>query len=79
MCSMRQWLEKTCEVAGVDFWDVYTQDPAFERQSEVDYLRGDYSKAEKVLGWKPKTTFHGLVELMFKSDYEALSHNSGTR
>ena len=70
--TVKQWLEETCKVAGVDFWDVYTQSPTMERQSEVDYLRGDYSKAQKILGWKPTTTFEGLVEIMYKADYESL-------
>ena len=70
--TVKQWLEKTCEVAQVDFWNVYTQSPTQERQAEVDYLRGDYSKAEKVLGWKPKVKFDELIELMYKADYDSL-------
>ena len=69
--TVKQFLEEACRVAGVDFWDVYTQDPTFERQSEVDYLRGDASKAEKILSWKPTTSFEELVEMMVRAD-EAL-------
>jgi GDPmannose 4,6-dehydratase len=36
----------------------------------VDDLRGDYSKAQRVLGWKPKTSFKELIQLMVKSDLE---------
>lgn len=74
--TVKQWLERACEVANVDFWDVYTQDPTMERQSEVDYLKGDYSKAQKVLGWAPKIGFNELVEQMVKSDEAQLSHTS---
>jgi GDPmannose 4,6-dehydratase len=42
----------------------------FYRPAEVDLLIGNASKAEKILGWKPKTSFHGLVELMMKYDLE---------
>lgn len=66
--TVKEWLEKSCEAAGVDFWDIYSQDPTFERQSEVDYLKGDYSKANKILGWEPKTRFNKLVEEMVKAD-----------
>lgn len=45
-------------------------DPRYFRPAEVDILLGDYSKAEKDLGWKPKTTFKKLVTLMTKADYE---------
>ena len=40
------------------------------RPAEVDYLIGDASKAEKELGWKPKTSFKELVEMMVKADLE---------
>lgn len=74
--TVKQWLEKTCEVAGVDFWDVYTQDPTMERQSEVDYLKGDYSKAQSVLGWTPTIHFDELVEMMYKSDWQQLTNGA---
>ena len=66
--TVKEWLEKTCEVAGVDFWDAYLQDTTFERQSEVDYLKADPSKAKKELGWQTKMSFSELVETMYKSD-----------
>lgn len=77
--TVKQWLEKTCEIAGVDFWDILIQDPAFERQSEVDYLRGDSSKAEKVLGWKSKVGFSELVEMMYKADYDSLKSSNSSK
>ena len=48
-------------------------DPAFVRPAEVDLLIGDPSKAERDLGWKPKTTFEELIRLMVRSDLELLS------
>jgi GDPmannose 4,6-dehydratase len=35
--------------------------PEFYRPAEVDLLIGDSSKAERVLGWKPKVAFKDLV------------------
>jgi len=43
-------------------------DPIYFRPAEVDLLIGDYSKAKKELGWKPKTKFKDLVKLMVKED-----------
>ena len=43
-------------------------DPHFNRPSEVEVLCGDASKAEKGLGWKPKTSFKELVKMMVESD-----------
>ena len=66
--TVKEWLEESCRVGGVDFWDVYTQNPAFERQAEVDYLRGDSSKAKKVLGWEPTKRFADIVKEMVESE-----------
>jgi GDPmannose 4,6-dehydratase len=45
-------------------------DPEYFRPTEVDLLIGDGSKAEKELGWKPKTKFKDLVKMMAESDLE---------
>ncbi len=42
--------------------------PDFYRPAEVDLLLGDPSKAEKVLGWKRKVDFPGLVKKMVEYD-----------
>jgi len=39
-------------------------DPYYFRPAEIDSLVGDYSKAQKELGWKPKYNFNRLVEEM---------------
>ena len=66
--TIKEWLEETCNVAGVDYWDAFEQNPAFMRPAEVDVLKGDYSKAKKELGWEPKVTFKDLVKEMVQSD-----------
>ncbi|KKU78934.1 MAG: GDP-mannose 4,6-dehydratase [Parcubacteria group bacterium GW2011_GWA2_47_7] len=43
-------------------------DPGYFRANEVPHLRGDASKARKILGWKPKTTFNELVKIMVDAD-----------
>lgn len=43
-------------------------DPSLYRPAEVDFLLGDASKARRVLGWSPKTTFTALVEEMVRAD-----------
>jgi len=43
-------------------------DPAYFRPTEVDLLIGDPTKAQTVLGWKPKYDLAGLVEEMVASD-----------
>lgn len=43
-------------------------DPKYYRPTEVDILQGDYSKANKILGWKPRTNFEQLVKIMMICD-----------
>ena len=43
-------------------------DSAYFRPAEVDYLRGDYKKANKILGWKPKISFKELVKEMVENE-----------
>jgi GDPmannose 4,6-dehydratase len=38
----------------------------------VDNLQGDATKARKLLGWEPKTTFKELVKIMVREDIQAL-------
>jgi len=45
-------------------------DPNYYRPTEVDLLIGDPTKVKKVLGWKAKTKFENLVQLMIKSDMD---------
>jgi len=45
-------------------------DPRYFRPAEVELLLGDPAKAKSVLGWRPKVTFEGLVEMMTKADLD---------
>jgi GDPmannose 4,6-dehydratase len=47
-------------------------DPGYFRPTEVDELRGDASKARKVLGWTHRVGFEALVREMVESDFRAL-------
>ena len=55
-------------------------DPRYFRPTEVDLLLGDASKAERELGWKPKTKFYELVSMMTQADFELMQNkkNSGS-
>jgi GDPmannose 4,6-dehydratase len=66
--SVREFLEIAFDMAGLD-WEKYVViDEAFFRPSEVDFLRGDPSKAYRQLGWKPKISFEALVHDMLEND-----------
>ena len=51
-------------------------DPKYFRPTEVEELLGDASKARKVLGWVPKTTFKDLVKEMVAADLDLVERES---
>ena len=71
--SVRRFCEIAFEHVGLDYEDHVTVDPKFMRPAEVDLLIGDRSKAEKILGWQPRTSFEELVTMMVDADIELLS------
>lgn len=72
--SVREFLQMSCEVAGIDNWEAaYKHNPKFDRPAEVDLLIGNSAKAEQKLGWKPKTTFAELVKIMVEAELESES------
>ena len=63
--TIEDFLDEAFTQAGLDdFNNFIVIDPEFYRPCEVDYLRGHYTKAKKVLGWEPKQNLEGLVKLM---------------
>ncbi len=66
--SVREFVEEAFGYAGLDWKEYVVIDPAYFRPTEVDFLLGDSSKAQRALGWKPKTTFRQLVQMMVNSD-----------
>jgi len=71
--SVRECCEVAFDEAGLgDFEQYVTTVAAFVRPAEVDHLIGDPSKAERDLGWKPRTSFEELIRLMTRADLELL-------
>jgi len=69
-------IQELCEVAfaraGLHWKEFVKFDARYERPAEVDLLIGDPAKAEAKLGWKPKTLFKELTELMVDADLALL-------
>ncbi len=68
--SVRNFCEKTFSQLGLNYEDHVEIDPRYYRPAEVDLLLGDSTKACEQLGWKPRTRFDQLVEMMVKNDLE---------
>ena len=71
--SVRDLVEVAFGHAGLDWRQYVKTDPALLRPAEVDHLIGDASKAERVLGWRPKVTFDRLIQMMVDEDLARLS------
>jgi len=66
--SVKEFVAEVFGYLGLD-WQQYVEiDPRYLRPSEVDYLKGDASKARKLLKWKPKVTFKKLARMMTDAD-----------
>ncbi len=68
--AVREYCEHAFGYVGLDYQDYVIQDPRFYRPAEVDLLISDPTKASKELGWKAKTSFKELVEMMVEADLQ---------
>jgi|SRR3989338_5789951 len=68
MHSVKEFLKEAFSCLEMDWEDYVKIDPMYFRPAEVEKLQGDYSKARKILGWKPKTKFRELVRIMVDAD-----------
>jgi GDPmannose 4,6-dehydratase len=66
--SVEDFLQKAFALLDLDYRNYLDIDPTLYRPSEVMVLIGNYSKAERVLGWRPTITFEELIREMVESD-----------
>jgi GDPmannose 4,6-dehydratase len=53
---------------GLDWQEHVRSDEALLCPTEITVLQGDYSLAQKELGWQPGTSFEVLMQLMVEAD-----------
>ena len=75
--SVREFLASAFGFLDLDYREYVEHDSRYDRPAEVDVLLGDASKAERVLGWKPRVGFEELVKIMVDADM-ALARNEQT-
>ena len=72
--TVKDFIELSFGHAGLD-WQKYVKfDERYLRPTEVDNLVGDASKAETLLGWKPKVLTPELARIMVDADRAALEN-----
>lgn len=77
--SVEEFVATAFGLVGLDWNDYVRIDERYFRPSEVDQLRADTSKATRVLGWQPRTSFEELVREMVAAEMatHGLSLESG--
>jgi GDPmannose 4,6-dehydratase len=71
--TVREFVQMAFDHVKLD-WEKYVEiDKKYFRPNEVDILLGDASKAERVLGWRPRVRFSELVKIMVDADTKLLA------
>lgn len=71
--SVRDFCEASFSALDLDYRDFVETEERYNRPTEVHALVGDPKKAECILGWKAKTHWRELAQLMVNSDLSNLS------
>ena len=71
--TVKQFLHKVFEIAGLDVEKHVEIDERLFRPHEVPLLLGDASKAKEKIGWTAKVGLDGLARMMYESDLSELS------
>lgn len=71
--TVGEFAEEAFAVAGLNWKDYVETDPHFVPPVQTGPLCGDASKAKRILGWEPKTTFKDLVKIMVHADLAKFS------
>jgi GDPmannose 4,6-dehydratase len=71
--SVREFLDAAFHVVGIEDWKKHViVDEKLFRPAEVYNLRGDASKAKRILGWEAKTRMKDLARIMVEADLSKL-------
>ena len=68
--SVKEFVEEAFNHVGLDWTKYVKVDEKLYRPVDVNVLIGDYSKAEKKLGWRPRTKFKEIVKIMVETDLD---------
>ena len=74
--SVEDFLKIAFEIIDLDYKKYIEIDQTLIRPSEVDSLLADYSKAKKILNWKPKIIFKNLVKEMILTDLKNIKRHT---
>ena len=70
--SVRDLCRTVFEKLDMNYEDYVVQNPVYMRPEELKYLKGDASKAKKILGWSTEYTFESMMGEMIAHWQEVL-------
>ena len=65
--SIKEFVREACKVANISTAKIKSEKSNL-RPNDIQAIKGNYSKAKKLLDWKPKTKFKDLVRIMVEED-----------
>lgn len=68
--SVKQFVEAAFSIVDLNCEEFVHVNEKYMRPLDVKYLKGDYTKSNKKLGWEPKTKFTNLVKVMVEADLD---------
>ena len=68
--SVRDLCELVFLKLGLNYKDYVVQNPKYMRPEELKFLKGDCSKAKRILRWQPEYTFDSMVEEMIEARFK---------
>ena len=74
--TVKEFLEISFGLFNLNYEDYLEIDPSLYRPAEVDYLKGDSTRAKHMLGWEPEISFKELVSDMVYSDFESANQTA---
>ena len=74
--TVRDFCEASFAALDLDYKNFVETEDRYMRPTEVDALIGDPTKAEQILGWKSKTHWKELAQVMVTSDLAIIASNS---
>ena len=66
--TIREMVDLATSLVGLKTDDIVRIDPVYYRPTEVDVLKGDFSKAKTQLNWEPLVKFQDLIKIMLAAD-----------
>ena len=75
--TIKEFLTEAFSHIDISDWSEYVEiDESLKRPSEVEFLRGRYDKAKRILGWEPKIKFKELVKIMVDADIRRINNET---